>query len=77
MKKFTAISFLLGLLLLQWAVLLQAQDERFSKVFYNSASGMHVLASAEAGQDSLMMISRQEWDNSGGVHLMDAAGVMH
>lgn len=77
MKKFSTISFLLGLLLLQWAALSQAQDERFSKVFYNSESGMHVLASAEAGQDSLMLISRQGWGNSGGVHLMDAAGVMH
>lgn len=71
------ISFLLILLLMQFAVVSQAQDARFSKVFYHPEAGMHVLASAEAGQDSLMMISKQGWGNSGGVHLMDATGVMH
>jgi hypothetical protein len=72
-----SISFLIGLLLMQCVVLSQAQDLRFSKVFYTNY-GMHVLTSAEAGQDSLLMISSAgEGADNGAVHLMDAAGVMH
>ena len=77
--KLRSLSFLLGFLLMQCAVLTQAQDLLFSKVFQSSSwEGMHVLASAEAGQDSLMMITTQgELNESGAVHLMDATGVMH
>ena len=77
--KLRTLSFLLGLLLMQCAFLSQAQDSRFSKVFYNPTGlGMHVLASAEAGLDSLMMISRErQYGVDGAVHLMDATGVMH
>ena len=76
--KLRTISFILGFLLMQCAVLSQAQDLRFSKVFYNPNSGMHVLASAEAGQDSILMISTEgQYGVDGAVHLMDATGVMH
>ncbi|MDY0102892.1 MAG: T9SS type A sorting domain-containing protein [Lentimicrobium sp.] len=76
--KHRSISFLLGLLLMQGTVVLQAQDLRFSKVFYHPNYGMHVLASAEAGQDSLLLISAGgEGADYGAVHLMDAQGVMH
>ena len=64
---------------MQCAILSQAQDLRFSKVFFGSSwTGMHVLASAEAGQDSLLMISSEgESTYQGAVHLMDATGLMH
>lgn len=76
--KNSTIPFLLVLALMQCSVLTQAQDLRFSKVFYNPNSGMHVLASVEAGQDSLLMISSTgEGSDNGAVHLMDANGVMH
>ncbi len=76
--KHHTISFILGLLLIQYAVFSQAQDLRFSKVFYMPSFGTHVLASAEAGQDSLLVISSVgEGSDNGAVHLMDAEGVMH
>jgi hypothetical protein len=63
---------------MQFAIVSQAQYARFSKVFYNPAGEMHVVASAAAGQDSLMMISGGEvFDHHDAVHLMDATGVMH
>ena len=73
-----SLSFILVLLLMHVTILLQAQDLRFSKVFYHPNFGMHVLASAEAGQDSLLLISAGgEGADYGAVHLMDAQGVMH
>lgn len=75
------ISFLFVFLLMQGVVLSQSLDLRFSKVFYSPSSGMHILASAEAGQDSLLMISIPGYygyyGNTGSVHMMDATGVMH
>ena len=63
---------------MQCAILSQAQDLRFSKVFYSPNLKMLVTASTEAGQDSLLIISRKGYYGShGSVHLMDATGVMH
>ncbi len=76
--KLRNLSFLLALMLMQCAALTQAQELRFSKVFYNPNFGMHVLASVEAGQDSILMVSSAgEGSDNGAVHLMDAEGVMH
>ena len=69
--KHRILSFLLVLLLIHCIFLSHAQDVRFSKVYYNTDDWMHLVASAEAGKDSLMMIS------IGAVHLMDGAGAVH
>jgi hypothetical protein len=50
-----------------------AQDNRFSKVYYNNTNGIHVQASAMAGNDSILIGSGPY---QGGLHLFDAAGTL-
>lgn len=76
MKKHTILLFI-GFLLAQTVLFSQREDSLFSKVLYNQAEGIHVLASVKAGQDSLMMVSIGEYGNNGGIQLIDDQGVVH
>ncbi len=76
MRKKTILLFI-GFLLLQTALFSQEEDSLFSKVLYNQAEGIHVLASVKAGQDSLMLVSIGDYGNMGGIQLIDDQGVVH
>lgn len=70
--------FLIGLafILLSQLAIAQNRDLRYSKVFYES---FHVLATAWAGEDSLLLISGDSenyYSSAGSVHLFDINGEM-